>query len=226
MHQGGAQQAIKIGGWLSDPGQKFLKLGLQIRSSSCLEVEPLAPDRAREHLHRGVAAQFADADGPQPIRPVGKQAAVPLVQGGESERLVELAGGGQQHIQQSLHLGGGLRLAIGQSKAKAACDRGAHLARVELFAFDGGGAQGPVWLLPDPGRGYGFRLIASWGEAIRGWFSLHGGGLRCSGRRAGRLQITEHLLHLFQHAAQVFRDFGGNHVGLREVVGSEHAGDS
>ena len=133
---------------------------------------------------------------------------MPLVQGGKSERLVELASGGQQHIQQSLHLGGGLRLAIGQRKAKAACDRGAHLARVELFAFDGGGAQafaaqqgrhrflgqgcfkgtnplqqlltglvglieqglqalripaepGPVGLLPDPGRGHGFRLIAS-----------------------------------------------------------------
>ena len=141
VDQPGAQQAIKIGGWVSDPGQKLLKLGLQIRSRRCLEVEPLASDRARQHLHRVVAAQFTDADGPQPIWPVGKQAAVPLMQAGQSERLVELAGGGQQHIQQSLHLGGGLRLTIGQRKAKAACDRGAHLARVELFAFDGGGAQ-------------------------------------------------------------------------------------
>ena len=28
---------------------------------------------------------------------------------------------------------------------------------------------------------------------------------------------------MLQHAAQVFRDFGGNHVGLREVVGIEQA---
>jgi hypothetical protein len=40
---------------------------------------------------------------------------------------------------------------------------------------------------------------------------------------AGRLQVPEHLLHLLQHAAQIFGDFGGNHVGLREVVGIEQA---
>jgi hypothetical protein len=31
---------------------------------------------------------------------------------------------------------------------------------------------GPIGLLPDPGRLHPFRLIASSGEAIRGWFSL------------------------------------------------------
>ena len=93
-------------------------------------MDALAPDRARQHLHRLVTAQLADADRAQPIGPGGKQPLVPLVQGGQAQRLVEFAGGGQQHIQQALHLGRGLGLAGSLGQSQAACDRGAHLAWV------------------------------------------------------------------------------------------------
>lgn len=45
---------------------------------------------------------------------------------------------------------------------------------------------GPVGLLPDPGRGHGFRLIASWGEAIRGVVFASRRWARSPRQRAGR----------------------------------------
>ena len=38
-----------------------------------------------------------------------------------------------------------------------------------------------------------------------------------------QLQISENLLHLLEDAAQVFGDFGGDHVGFGKVVGIEQA---
>jgi hypothetical protein len=52
-------------------------------------VEPLATDRAGEHLHGGLAAQFADTDRAQPIRAGSEQAPMPLMQAGQLEGLFQ-----------------------------------------------------------------------------------------------------------------------------------------
>jgi hypothetical protein len=105
MGDTGTQQAIEFGGWIGDPGEECVEMGLQGRPRGSLEMDALAADRARQHPHRLVTAQLADADRAQPIGPGGKQALMPLVQGGQAQWLVEFAGGSQQHIQQALHLG-------------------------------------------------------------------------------------------------------------------------
>jgi hypothetical protein len=64
-----------------------------------------------------------------------------MVQRGQAEGRLQAAGGLQQHIQQTLHLGAGGRLPVDQGKLQPARDRGAHLAGIQQLAFDGGGAQ-------------------------------------------------------------------------------------
>ena len=110
----------------------------------------MAPDTTC--IGRG-PAQLPHGHGSQPFGTLGKQVAMPVVQHGQGERLIELIRGSPHQPHQTIHPCAVFHLRWLQRELQPPCDGGAHIGGIQLFSFN----RSRVETLTAQQRGQGLR---------------------------------------------------------------------